>query len=317
MPGLLATYAAFALLTAAAAIAAVPKVGVLVRPQVSAPYEAGLRDGLRELGYVEGRNIVVDWRRSAGGDEDAAVATSLARSNLDVVVVFSTPGARAAMEANGNVPIVFLSGDPVATGLAVSLSRPGKNATGVTGVMTELTGKRMELLRQLVPGVRRIICLANPGNPASVLQCEAAKAGARALGLQLSTVSARNSAELQAAVLQLPRGTKNALFVTADGLFLVNKAKIARAARDHKLPATFPLRDYHEDGALMSYGLNPHEVGRKVATYVDKILKGANAGDIPVEQISKYELIIDMRVARELGLDVPQTLLLQADQILK
>jgi putative ABC transport system substrate-binding protein len=313
----LAIGAATALSPAIADPSAIPRVGVLVRPLANAPYETGLRDGLRELGYIEGRSIFIEWRRSAGGDEDRSLSADLARSKFDVVVVFSTPGALAAMEASPTVPIVFLSGDPVATGLAASLARPGGNATGVTGVLTELTGKRMELLRQLAPRVRRIACLVNPTNPSGVLQFEAAKTAARALGVQLTKLEVRNSAELDAALHKLPRGTRSGLFVTADGLFLVNKAKIAWAVREARLPATFPYRDYHDDGVLMSYGLNPLEVGRKMAGYVDKVLKGAKPGDLPIEQISKYELIIDLRVAHELGLDVPQTLLLQADQVIK
>jgi putative ABC transport system substrate-binding protein len=315
--GFLALCAACVLPAAAADSSAMPRIGALVRPQSNAPYEAGFREGLRELGYVEGKSIAVDWRRSRGGEEDVTVAGNLARSKLDAIVVFSTPGAQAAMKANPNVPLVFLSGDPVATGLVASLARPGGNATGLTGVMTELTSKRMELLQQLAPGVRRTICLANPVNPASTLQCDAAKTAAHALGVQFQELEARNVGQLEAALAGLPRGTRNALYVTADGLFLVNKAKIARAVREARLPASFPFRDYHEHGVLMSYGLNPHEVGRKMADYVDRILKGAKPGDLPVEQISKYELIIDLRVARDLGLEVPQNLVLQADRVIR
>jgi putative ABC transport system substrate-binding protein len=301
----------------AADAVAIPRVAAIVRPQVNAPYEAGLRDGLREFGYVDGKNISLDWRRSGGNDEDVALAAELARSKLDVLVVFSTPGARAAMEASRTVPIVFLSGDPVATRLASSLAKPGGNATGVTGVLTELTSKRMELLHQLVPSVNRILCLMNPKNDASALQCGAASAAGRALGVQVVKMEVRNPAELDDALARLARSTRSALFVTADSIFLVNKAKVARAVRDARLPATFPYRDYHEDGVLMSYGLNPYEVGRKMAVYVDKILKGAKPGDLPIEQTSKYELIINLRVARELRLDVPQNLLIQADEVIR
>ena len=311
---------AIALLTAGAHAdqpPGIPRLGVLVRPLANAPYEVGLREGLRELGYMEGKNIIIDWRRSVGGDEDRSVATDLARSNFDVIVVFSTPGARAAMEASPVMPIVFLSGDPVATGLAASLAKPGGNATGVTGVLTEISGKRLELFHQLAPRARRVVCLMNSTNPSGVLQFEAAQTAAHTLGVQLVKVDVHNAAELDAALRALPRGAKNGLFVTADGIFLVNKAKIAWAVREARLPASFPYRDYHDEGALMSYGLNTREVGRKMAGYVDKILKGAKPGEIPIEQVSKYELIIDLRVARELGLKVPQELLFLADEVIR
>jgi putative ABC transport system substrate-binding protein len=300
-----------------AAADAPPKIGALVRPLVNAPYEAGLRAGLRDLGYTEGRNIVIDWRRSNGGDEDRLLAIELARSSVNVVVVFSTPGAQAAMQANPKMPVVFLAGDPVATGLAASIAKPGRNGTGVTGVLTELVAKRVELLHQLAPGARRIVCLVNPNNPVSVLQFDAAKAAARGLGVPLTKLDARNSTELDVALLELKRTTGSALVVTGDAVLLVNKDRIVRAVRDAKVPASFPYRDYHDDGALMSYGMNPYEVGRKMAGYVDKILKGAKPGDLPIERISEYELIINVRVARELGLEVPQNLLMRADEVLK
>jgi putative ABC transport system substrate-binding protein len=306
---------------AASAAAADPpapaRVGALVRPVENAPYETGFRTGLRELGYTEGRNIVIEWRRSRGGEEDRLLAAELARSSLDVVVVFSTPGAQAAMQANPKMPVVFLAGDPVATGLAASLARPGRNGTGVTGVLTELAAKRVELLYQLAPGVRRIVCLVNPINPVSVLQFEAANRAARGLRVQLTKLEARNAAELDAALLELKRTPRSALVVTGDAVLLVNKARIVQAVREARLPASFPYRDFHDDGALMSYGMNPYEVGRKMAGYVDRILKGAKPGELPIERISEYELIINLRVAREMGIEVPQNLLMRADEVIK
>jgi putative ABC transport system substrate-binding protein len=296
---------------------AIPRIGVLVRPFANAPYETGLRDGLRELGYIEGKSIAIEWRRSAGGDEDRTLATELVRSKPDVVVVFSTIAARAASEADKTVPIVFLSGDPVASGLAASLAHPGGNATGVGGVLTELTAKRLELFHQLAPRARRIACLINPSNPSGVQQFDAARRAAPILGVRLLKLEVRDAGELDTALRALQRGEGSGVFVTADGLFLVNKAKIARAVRSAKLPATVPYRDFHDDGVLMSYGLNTVDVARKMATYVDKILKGAKPSDLPIEQVSKYELIINLRVARELGLKVPQDLLLRADEVIR
>jgi putative ABC transport system substrate-binding protein len=290
----LAVHTAFGL-QAAADTSPIPKVGAVVRPLLNAGYEAGLRTGLRELGYSEGRNIVIDWRRSNGGDEDRLLAEKLARSKVDVVVVFSTPGAQAAMHANRTVPVVFLAGDPVATGLASSLAKPGGNGTGVTGVLTELAAKRVELLYQLAPGIRRVVGLVNPDNPVSVLQFDAASATARGIGVSVGKLEARNSVELDVALLELQRSPKTGLFITGDAVFLVNKAKIARALRVARVPASFPYRESTDEGVLISYGMNPYDVGRKIAGYVDNIIKGAKPGDLPIERISKYELIIDLR----------------------
>ena len=297
---------------------AIPRIGVLVLPIANSPDEAGLRDGLRELGYVEGTNIFIDLRRSTGASENQrSVVADLARSKPDVLVVFSTIATRAALEATTTIPIVFLSADPVTSGLAQSLAHPGGNATGVSVVLTELTAKRLEFLRLLVPRARRIACLMNSSNPAGVQQLEAAQQAARALGVQLVTLDARNAVELDAALRALQRHAADAVLVTGDILFRVNRSKVTQAVRKARLPATFPFREYHEDGALMSYGPNLREVGRKMAVYVDKILKGAKPADLPIEQMSKYELIIDLRVARELNLNVPQDLLLRADEVMK
>ena len=297
---------------------AIPRIGVHVVPLANSPHEAGLRDGLRELGYVEGTNIVINWWRSTGATENQrSVVADLARSKPDVLVVFSTLAARAALEVTTTIPIVFLSGDPVTSGLAQSLAHPGGNATGVSVVVTELTAKRLEFLRLLAPRARRIACLMNSSNPSGVQQLEAAQQAARTLGVQLVTLDARNAVELDAALRALQRGAADGVLVTGDILFRVNRSKVTQAVRKARLPATFPFREYHEDRALMSYGPNLRDTGRKMAVYVDKILKGAKPADLPIEQMSKYELVVDLRVARELGLDVPQELLLSADEVIK
>ena len=317
----LMTAALVAALLSAPAVAdqpAIPRIGVHVVPLANSPHEAGLRDGLRELGYVEGTNIVINWWRSTGATENQrSVVADLARSKPDVLVVFSTLAARAALEVTTTIPIVFLSGDPVTSGLAQSLAHPGGNATGVSVVVTELTAKRLEFLRLLAPRARRIACLMNSSNPSGVQQLEAAQQAARTLGVQLVTLDARNTVELDAALRALQRGAADGVLVTGDILFRVNRSKVTQAVRKARLPATFPFREYHEDRALMSYGPNLRDTGRKMAVYVDKILKGAKPADLPIEQMSKYELVVDLRVARELGLDVPQELLLSADEVIK
>jgi putative ABC transport system substrate-binding protein len=293
----------------------ISRIGVLVPPLANSPLEEGLREGLRGLGYSEGKNIVIEWRRSAGVNEEMrSLAADLARAKVEVIVVYSTRAARAAVDAT-NLPVVFVSGDPVASGLAASLARPGGNATGVSGVLTELTGKRLQLLRLLVPQARRIACLINSSSPLAPLQFEAAESAARTLGVKLVKLDARNDAELDAALHTMP--AVDGVLVTGDSLFLANRAKLAGALRKAKLPAIFPTKEYQGDGVLMSYGPSLREAGRKMALYVDKILKGAKPADLPIEQISNYELVIDLRAARELSLKVPQDLLLSADEVIR
>jgi len=293
-----------------------PHIGIVVLPLSTSLREQSLRDGLRELGYVEGQNIVIDWRRSAGGAEERGFAAELARSKLDVIVVFSTPAAQAALAA-GAVPVVFLSGDPVGAGLASSLARPGGNATGVSGVLTELAAKRLQLFHRLVPRARRIGCLVNPSDPAGVRQFDAAQQAGRDLGVQIIRLEARDEGELDAALRALSPSTMDGVLVPAEIMLRANKTKVAKAIRKARLPGAFPARDYHADGALMSYGPDLKQAPRKMAAYVDKILKGAKPGDLPIEQISKYELVIDLRIARELGLKVPEELLQAADEVIK
>jgi putative ABC transport system substrate-binding protein len=295
--------------------ATVPRIGALIYP--NPPVEEGLREGLRDLGYIEGKSIVIEWRYARTEEELHSAATELAHSKPDVIVVFGTPIARAALEATKIIPVVFSAGDPVATGLAASLGKPGGNATGLSLIFTELTAKRLEFLRSLAPGARRIGCLINPANPVGALQFEEAQKAARTLGLQLLKLDARNAGELDAVLRALPRSGAHAVLITGDGLFYMNRTKIAEATRKAKLPAMAPSKEYQIDGLLVSYGPSLKETARKMAAYVDKILKGAKPADLPIEQISNYELVINLRVARAMGLKVPQELLLRADEVIR
>ena len=296
---------------------AIPRIGVLTSGATSFP-EDYLRDGLRELGYIEGKNILIESRGlSAQTDEDLrSLVADWARLKVDLIVAFSTPTARAALQAT-KVPVVFISGDPVGTGLATSLARPGGQGTGVSMLNRELTGKRMELLKQVAPGIRRIVFLMNSANPLDARMLEEAQKAARTLSVELVTSGARDADELGVALHLMHPSTADGLLVSNDLLFLANKAKITQAARKAKVPAIFPYKEYHDDGALMSYGPSVREANRKIAVYVDKILKGAKPSALPIEQISKYELIIDLRVARGMGIHVPQELLLRADEVIR
>jgi putative ABC transport system substrate-binding protein len=281
------------------------------------PYEQGLRDGLVTLGYVEGKSIAIDWRRSTGGVDDLrALSSDLAHSKPDLIVVFGTPAARAVLQVS-TVPIVFLSSDPVASGLVPNLARPGGNATGVSTTGPELTAKRLELLRQLAPRARRIGCLVNTSNPVGALQLEQAETAARALDVELVKLDARNDVQLDATLRAISRSTLDALLVTGDNLLFANRVKIARAAHRARLPAMFPNKEFRGEGVLVSYGPSVKEAGRMTAVYVDKILKGAKPGDLPVEEISKLELVIDLRVAHAQGIKVPEELLYRADEVIR
>lgn len=295
---------------------AIPRIGVLM-PAVAA-MEEGLRQGLQELGYIDGTSIVIDWRRSAGTDQELrTLAIDLVHSKAEIIVAAGTPAARAAMETTTTLPIVFHVGDPVASGFATSLAKPGGNGTGVSVISSELIVKRLELLHQLQPRAKRVLFLVNPSNPAAAQLMGEVQNAARTLGLRVETLNARNIAEIDAALGKMRRTAADACLVGGDLLFLAEKARIARAIRNNRMPAVFAYREFHEDGALMSYGPSLKQTMHSAARYVDKILKGAKPADLPIEQISKFHLVLDLRVAREMGITVPQELLFRADEVIR
>ncbi|MGH9578815.1 MAG: ABC transporter substrate-binding protein, partial [Terriglobales bacterium] len=292
------------------------RIGALT-PLVTTSPEEGLRQGLAELGYVEGRNLIIERRGAESSEGLRSAAADLVRSKVNLIVAFGTQAAHAALSATATIPVVFLSGDPVATGLAASLAHPGGNASGVSTLSSELMPKRLELLQQVAPHVRRVILLGNPSNPLhpGILK-EALKAG-EALRIQVVAVDARNAVELDAALRRLRHRASDGVMVSSDLLFLANRAKVAAAVARARLPGMFPGRDYHDAGILMSYGTNLKEAMRRAAAYVDKILKGAKPSELPIEQLSSYEFVVNLRVAREMGINIPQSILLRADEVIR
>ena len=291
------------------------RIGVLLPPEAQFPLGEGLRDGLRDLGYVEGKTVSFDWRPPGKSEvEMRAVANDFVRSRVDLVVAFTTPAARAVLDAT-KLPVVFMAGDPVASGLARSLAKPGGRATGVSVLTVDLTAKRLECLHLAAPRARRIAHLVNLANPNNQRQVDAAKQAAQTLGLQIVTLDVQKG--LDAAPKQIPVTGAGAVLVGAERFFLANRTHIAGALLTMKLPAIFPATEYHEAGILMSYGPNLKQATRRVAAYADKILRGAAPGDLPVEQISRYELVINPRMAQTLGLQLPQDLLLRADAVIR
>ena len=292
----------------------VHRIGVVTAALGSSSTNQGLREGLRELGYIEGKNIVIEWRSAAANVELRSLATELERSKAEVIVALGSSPARAALEAT-RTPVVFLAGDPVGTGFAASLARPGGRGTGVSTMSTEVIAKRLDFLHQLAPRAQRFFYLFNSSNPLAAPQLEEAQRAARAMGVRLVKLDARNDAEIDRVLGTIRRRSADGLLVSGDLFFLASKGKLTWAVREAKLPAVFPLKEYH--GALVSYGSDLTEAGRRMANYVDRILRGAKPADLPIEQITKYELIVDLRVAQELGLKVPQELLLRADEVIR
>lgn len=294
----------------------VARIGVL--PLASPTLEDALRKGLREVGYIEGTNIVIEWRRATRHDRDLKrLAADLARSDVDLIVASGSPAAQAALTST-TLPVVFApAGDPVATGFAASLAKPGGRGTGMSIVTTELIAKRLEFIRSIVPRAQRIAYLMNSSNPVAKPQFDEAQKVARALGVHLIRVDVRSSVELDKVSRTLRASSVHATLVSGDLLFLEHKAAVVRAIHSANLPALFPVREYHDQGVLMSYGPNLTDVMRRCATYIDKILKGAKPGELPIEQVSHYEFVIDLKVARGLGIKVPQDLLLRADEVIQ
>jgi len=296
----------------------IPRIAALVLPLATSPFEDGFRDGLREMNYIEGKNILIEWRRSVATNEELRLAAvDLVSSKVQVIVVYGTPAARAVLDATTTIPVVFVSGAPLASGLATSIARPDRNGTGVSGEVVERTAKSLELLHQVVPRARRIAYLRNSSNPITAPNLEQAQKAAQSLGLHLITLDARNAKELNAALGTIHRTAADAVLIGADPLLDANGSEIARVVRKARLPAISPFRQYHDQGVLMSYGPNIKVMGRKAAGYVVKIIRGAKPSDLPIEEDLKFELVIDLRVARELGLKVPPDVLFRADEVIR
>ena len=279
--------------------------------------EEWLEAGLGGLGYIEGTNLTAERKRADSEEALRSAALALVQSRVDVIVAFGTPAARAALSVTSKIPVVFISGDPVGTGLAASLARPGANGTGVSTLNIELIPKRLELLRQVLAHTRRVMLLANPSSALYPQVLKHAQIGASALHMQLIPLEARNVEELEVALRRIQRSEADGFTPSSEALFLANQSKIAEAVARARMPAVFPWPQGHDPGVLMAYGPSAKEIGIRTAVYVDRILKGAKPGELPIEQLSKYELVISLRAARDLGIKVPQEVLLRADQVIR
>ena len=294
-----------------------PRIGVLFTQTAGfSPITDGLREGLRELGYTDGKTIVLDLRwPKERTDELPRLATDLVDGNVTVLVAAGNAASRAAMQATTTIPVVFMSGDPITAKLVTSLAHPGGNGTGLYVPTPELEAKRLELLHQLAPGAHRVAYLWNSTNPLAARTLEEVRRAATALDLQLLVIDTRTGAELDAALKRLSTKTADGVLVGSDPLF--SSANIGRAMHQARLPAAYPWSESRDHGALLSYGVSAKELGRRAAVYVAKILKGAKPVDIPVEEASKFELIIDLREAKALGIEVPMELLVRANEVIR
>ena len=308
-------------LSARAQQPAMPVIGFLDTrsPDTMADRMRGFRQGLRESGYIEGDNVTIAYRWAENQmDRLPELAADLVHRRVSVIAAFATAPAFAAKAATTTIPIVFLApGDPVRFGLVASLARPDGNLTGTNLFTGELSAKRLEILREMVPGATHVAVLVNPTNPSMETTVRDVEAAARATGLQVQVFNASTSREIDAAFARFGRERPDAVFVGLDTFFNSRRAQLVNLASRHALPAIFPTRDIAEIGGLMSYGANILDAFRQVGIYTVRILKGAKPAELPVVQASRFELIINNQTARMLGLTVPPTLLATADEVIE
>ena len=298
----------------------VPRIGYVSTsddPNTPAPQVEAFRQGLRDLGYIEGKNILVDYRYAEGmSDRAPSLVAELVQLKVDVVVVTNPPSIRAAKEATKSIPIVMVTtADPVATGIVDSLARPGGNITGLTRLTRELSGKRLELLKEAVPGISRVGVLWAQGTSRNLKEYEPA---ARALRIPLQSLEVRGpNPDLEGAFRDATKARANALITVTTATLSPYRKQIADLAIKHRLPSMYERNEYVEAGDLMSYSANDAESYKRAAVYVDKILKGAKPADLPVEQPTKFEFVINLKVAKQIGLTIPPNVLARADRVIK
>jgi putative ABC transport system substrate-binding protein len=295
------------------------RIGMLERtsPGSNAANLDSFRRGLRDLGYVEGENFVIEYRSAEGRDERfPALAIELVRLKVDLIVTRGTRATLAAKNATGTIPVIIAGiGDPVAQGIVASLARPGANITGVSPLVTETYPKRVELLRALVPRATRVAALFNMGNPAHPPEWKEVELAARSLGMQAQLLDVRNPEDLAPAFDAAVRQRADGIVVSVDTLTQANRRHIVELAARHRLPAIYATSEF--DGGLAAYGVNYADAYRHAASFVDRIIKGAKPADLPMEQPTKLELVLNLKTAKALGLTIPPSLVLQADRVIE
>ena len=299
----------------------IPRVGYLqvtASSTVAARTEA-FRQGLRELGYVEGKNIFIEWRFAEGkADRLPALAAELVRLKVDVIVTSGPTVTRSAKEATVTVPIVMtFDNDPVGNGFVASLARPGGNITGLSTLAPEISGKQVELLKEIVPKLSRVAVLGTSTNPGNAQALKEIELTAGAFAVQLQHLDVRGAKDIETAFRAASKGHADALLVLAGPVLVINRKQVIDLAAKNRLPGTYYRREFVEDGGLMSYGVNFADLDRRAATYVDKILKGVKPADLPVEQPTKFEFVINLKAAKQIGLTIPPNVLARADRVIR
>jgi putative ABC transport system substrate-binding protein len=301
--------------------AKVYRIGILAgsppnSPEASHVWE-GFFQGLRELGYVEGVNFVIEGRYYEERIERLpALAAELVRLPVDVIVAGAAPAPETAKRATSMIPIVMANhGDPVGSGLVASFARPGENVTGLSMANVELFGKRLQLLKEALPRLSRVAVLSNPNNPQNALELRAVEGAAQSLQVQVQILEARAPSEFAGVFSAATKGRADALMVLGGSMFFAERVRLAELAAKSRLPAMYVVREYAEVGGLMAYGVNLRESFRRAATYVDKILRGAKPGDLPVEQPTKFDVVVNLRTAKALGVSIPPAVLVRAETI--
>jgi putative tryptophan/tyrosine transport system substrate-binding protein len=297
-----------------------PTIGFLgaTTSSVQSQWTAAFVERLRELGWIESRTIAIEVRWAEGRfDRSPEIIAEFVRRKVDVIVTHATPNIIAAKQATSVIPIVFsTAGDPVGSGLVAGLAQPGGNLTGLSLQSADLAGKRLGLLSNVIPRLRHLAMLANAGNPNSVLEIAGVQAAARTLGIDVAITEIRRAEDIAPAIEAL-KGRSEALYVQTDPLVITNGVRVNTLALSARLPMIYGQRDYVEAGGLMSYGANFPDLWRRAGDLVDKILRGAKPGDLPVEEPTKYELVINLKTAKILGLTIPHSLLARADEVIE
>jgi len=295
-------------------------IGVLlVAHSAESEVAQAFRQGLRDAGYSEGRDVLVEWR-SPNGDYSRVpeLVADLIRRKVELIVVDGTVGTRAAKRATSTIPIVMaLVADPVGSGLVANLAHPGANVTGLTIMMPDLSAKQLQLLKETIPRATKVVVLFNPDTPYSPKMIDELKAAAPSLSIELLVVGVRTPEEIDRALSTVSRAHAHALFVIEDPLFTTHRPAVLKLASKARLPAMYGARHFATEGGLMSYGANYGDLSRRSVEYVDKILKGAKPGDLPIQQPTKFDLIVNLKTAKELGITIPQSVLLRADEVIQ
>jgi putative ABC transport system substrate-binding protein len=296
----------------------ISRIGMLFYGSQNQPHLKSFQQGLRDLGYIEGKNIGLEYRYAEGKpDRLAALAADLVRLQVDVIVTTTSQGARAAQRATRTIPIVMTTGDPIGSRLAATLAKPGGNVTGLTVLLADLSGKRLELLKETIPKIARVAALWSSDEPAAVTAFKETQAAVLGFSLQLKSFEVDSAEKIDSAFSEMPKARVQALVVILSPLITLHSKRIVGLAAKNRLPGMYATRQFVDEGGLMAYGPIIGDLYRRAATYVDKILKGVNPAELPVEQPRKFEFIVNLKAAKQIGLTIPPNVLARADRVIK